>query len=100
MVWTGAVDERVNPAPFLVHSLHKASCGDGIRNIALHCQTICAVMFHGGNNFPRLLRAGAVTNCYRPASRSQIQRDGAPDAASATRDQSDFVHRKSHLLVC
>ena len=100
MVWTGAVYERVDPAPFLVHSLHKACCGNGIRNIALHCQTIYSVMFHGGNDFRRRRRAGAVTNSYRPTSRSQVQRDGSPDAPSATRDQSDFVHRKSHLLVC
>ena len=91
MIWTGAVDQRIDAVPFFIHVLDPFDRGFRIRDVALKCQAAGAARFHGIDNRARFLGAGAVTDRDRPAPRGQIQRHGAANSPRAAADQSDSI---------
>src|SRR4029450_2833279 len=95
VVRSGAVDQRVDPVPLLVHPLNQPGSGLGVGNIALNSPPFPAFLLHDIDTLFGFLGAGAVAYCPPPVVSREIQRDGAADTLGAAGDQRDFL-----IVVC
>ena len=83
MVGTRGVDQSIDSAPVGVHSCNQFPGSLGFGDIALMSSASDSLCLDGSDRFIGLRGAGAVTNCYGPAARCEIERNAAADAASA-----------------